>query len=393
MPLSSPLASALSRTNAVLTEEFGWQVAAHFGDTAAEYAAATEGAAVFDVSHRGKVEVSGPDAAAFLHNLCTNDVRRLGAGTGCEVFFTNAQARVLAHGYVFHLMLQNWPKPGDRREVYALDLDPGLADKVVRHLNQYRISEDVEAADVTRAYAQLHLAGPEAQSVLEKALRGDLQGLADLQDVERTFRSPTLRPGAPAPQSTSQAATAMIRIPSVATCHVRRYQRVGLPGYDLLCQASRAETVWQYVTSAGAVPAGMDTYHALRIEAGTPAYGLDIDESNLAPEVGRTPQAISYTKGCYLGQEPIVRIRDLGHVNRVLVGLKVEAPAPVPRGSKVFHDGKEVGQITSSAASPKLRAIAALAYLRRDSQKPDTRLQVDTGSGRYDAVVTLLPAG
>jgi folate-binding protein YgfZ len=392
MPENSPLVLALVKARARLIEEAGWQVAAHFGDPAREYQTTCESAAVFDLSHRGRVEASGPDAAIFLHNLCSNEIKRLATGCGCETFFTNAQARVVAHGFVYHLVLQNWPKMGDRRQVHTIDLAPGTAEKLIRHLNQFLISEQVELADVTRAYGHLHLAGPHAQAVLEKALRGDVQGLEDLQDAERTFRSPTSLRDSSMYEAPGQA-TAMIRIPAVATCHIRRHKTLGLPGYDILAPASRIETVWQYLTAAGARPAGIDTYHALRIEAGTPLYGADIDESNLAPEVGRTAQAISYAKGCFLGQEPIVRIRDLGHVNRTLVGLRIDGIDPVPRGTKVWHDGKEVGHVTSAATCLRLAETVALGYLRGESQKPGTRLDIELSSGRRSAETMPLPFG
>jgi folate-binding protein YgfZ len=143
--------------------------------------------------------------------------------------------------------------------------------------------------------------------------------------------------------------------------------------------------------AAGVRPAGLETYHTLRVEAGTPLYGVDIDESNLAPEVGRTRQAISYTKGCYLGQEPIVRIRDLGHVNRSLLAVKIAAQEPVPRGTRLFREGKEVGQVTSSVVSPRLGATLALAYLRRGSDNAGTALEVEAGGGRRAAEVVALP--
>jgi len=162
-----------------------------------------------------------------------------------------------------------------------------------------------------------------------------------------------------------------------------------LPGYDLVCQRAEAAALWQALMSAGARPAGLEAYEILRIEAGTPIYGIDIDETNLAPEVARTRQAISYAKGCYLGQEPIVRIRDLGHVNRSLVGIT--CGQAVARGTRLFQDGKEVGQVTSAAQSPRLGATVALAYVRRGSQQPGTELEVETGQERVGAVVVALP--
>jgi tRNA-modifying protein YgfZ len=121
-----------------------------------------------------------------------------------------------------------------------------------------------------------------------------------------------------------------------------------------------------------------------------PVYGIDVDENVLAPEVGRTSQAISYTKGCYLGQETIVRIRDLGHVNRTLMGLKVQGNSVLPRGSKILRDGKEVGEVTSSVISPRLGAIA-LAYLHRSCQEAGKEVSVAVETGRVLAEVASLP--
>ncbi len=136
----------------------------------------------------------------------------------------------------------------------------------------------------------------------------------------------------------------------------------------------------------------MRAYEPLRIEAGTPEYGRDIDETVLAPEVGRTRQAISYTKGCYLGQEPVVRIRDLGQVNRLLLGLEVQTDQPVPSGAKITRAGEPAGHLTSSAFSPRLGRVVALGYLRRGSQEPGTALAVETPTGEsVPAVATALP--
>jgi folate-binding protein YgfZ len=127
----------------------------------------------------------------------------------------------------------------------------------------------------------------------------------------------------------------------------------------------------------------------LRVEAGAPLYGVDVDETTFAPEVGRTPQAISYAKGCYLGQEPIVMARDRGQVNRTLLGLLLPG-GPVPRGSLLFREGKEVGRVTSSVLSPTRGGIA-LAYVRRGHQQPGTALEVEAGGQRHRAEVAALP--
>jgi folate-binding protein YgfZ len=352
-----------AQAGAAFIEEAGWLMPDRYGDMPTEHAAALEGAAVFDVSHRSKIEVTGGDARAFLQGLCTNDVAGLPVGAGCEAFFTTVQARVVAHALVYHLLLH------DGRDALWLDAGPGLAEKIIKHLDHFLISEQVEFADRTLEFAQMHVAGPQARTVLESALHDDIPTLEPLQHMMRTFDVN-------------------------ATCNIRRNEPLGTPGYDIVCLASRAGMAWEALTRAGAVPAGLQANEVLRMEAGTPVYGKDMDESHLALEVGRTRQAISYTKGCFLGQEPLVRIRDLGHVNRSLTGLKIPGGAAVPRGTPLFRAGKEVGQVTSSVVSPRIGSAIALAYVRRGNWDPGTVLEIEAaGSGRVAEVAALPFAG
>src|SRR5262249_40130405 len=134
-------------------------------------------------------------------------------------------------------------------------------------------------------------------------------------------------------------------------------------------------------------PAGLETYHVLRVEAGTPQFRIDIDDTNLPQEVGRTERTISFTKGCYIGQETIARIRTYGHVNRMLVGLKLEGDGIEPRGAKLSHSGKEVGSVTSCVYSPRIAGPIALGYARRGSNEPGTKLVC--GDKRNAEVVAL----
>jgi folate-binding protein YgfZ len=169
-------------------------------------------------------------------------------------------------------------------------------------------------------------------------------------------------------------------------CQIRRHDRLGVGGYDVLCPAQAAESIWTALTAAGARPAGSQTWEVLRIEAGTPAQGSDVDETTFAPEVERTAQAICYTKGCYLGQEPVVMARDRGQINRFLRRLTLPS-GPVPAGSRLFRDGKEVGRVTSSALSPATGSGAGLGYVRRGNQEPGTALEVEVAGKRYPCLV------
>jgi folate-binding protein YgfZ len=323
-------------------------------DLAAEYHAAREAVALFDLSTRGKVEVAGPEAARFLHNLCTNDILHLPVGAGCEAFFTTAKAKVVVHAMIAHLVQ-------DQGDTFLLDVVPGQETKLLQHLDHYLISERVAFRDRTTELAQVHLAGPLAPIVLKQAF-------ADLPDLPPIHH------------------TAMPWVGGM----VRRNDFLGVPGFDIFFSPEKTVSVWEPLHQAGAVPAGPATYDLLRVEAGTPVFGSDIDENRLVMEVGRTAQAICYTKGCFLGQEPIVMARDRGHVNRTLLGLKLQGSGTVPLGAKLVRDTDEVGQVASSVVSPRLGPIA-LAYLRRGSQEPGTVVKVQGEGATRTAEVASLP--
>jgi len=300
-----------------------------------EYQAATASAALFDLSERAKIEVAGRDALEFLHNLCTQDVKSLPVGATREAFLTTNKARVLAHIWMLHRAAN----------VLLLDFAAGQAGKLLQHLNHHLISEQVEFADRTNEVAMLRLVGPAAQDVASRA------GISPM----------------------------------------RKHRLLALDGCDFFCPASDADQIRNTLVQAGAVLAGAETYNLLRVEAGLPEYGIDIDEDRLAMEVNRTSEAISYTKGCYLGQETIVMARDRGQVNRLLMGVKVATGEPLPRGTKLFRDGAEVGQVTSSVFSPMLGHAIALAYLRRGSWDAGTELIVEPNTDGRVAVAAALP--
>ena len=345
----SVLHQCAAEAGAVFVNEAGISVPARFTDPRAEWAAARQGAAVFDVSHRGQVELAGPDAAAFLHNLCTNDIKNLPAGRGCEFFLTTNKARVVGHGFAHRLL------PGEPMVLW-LDVAPGTAGKVAGHLDHYIVSERVEIADRTSSVAELHLCGPQAVPILGAVVPA-LPPLDALQHV----MADTLR--------------------------IVRHDRLGLPGFDLVGPVGPMGDLWRRLIQAGAAAAGLEAFNILRIEAGVPVDGIDIDAERFVVEVGRTKEAICYTKGCYLGQEPIVMARDRGHLNRLLLGLKVDAPEPLPGGTKVMQNGQEVGLVTSSVWSPLVQSVIALAYIKRGSQEPGTTVEVAS----HQAVVAPLP--
>jgi len=322
-----------------------------YGDPRAEYRAACEQAAWFDLSDRGKIALAGEEAVFFLNNLCTNDIKNLGLGASCEAFLCTAKAKVVAHVFVSHY----------QKDVLLLDFESEQTEKVFNHLNHYLISEQVEITDRSSAIHLAHLCGPHAHGILETVLDKPLGDFPPLQ----------------------------LRLEGYIL--IRRNDLLGLPGFDLFFPPEKGVEVLEPITLiGGAEPAGRDAWEILRIEAGTPVYGKDIDENRVVMEVGRTQQAICYTKGCFLGQEPIVMARDRGHVNRTLLGIKIDGETPAAPGTRLFRDGAEVGQVTSSVVSYRLGPIA-LGYLKRGHQEPGTIVELDPTTDGRKASVSALP--
>jgi folate-binding protein YgfZ len=339
--------------------EEGWEVPDDFGDWEAEYEAVANEAAVFDRSHCGKIEVSGPEAARFLHNLCTNDVLGLKPASGCEAYLTTGQAKILGCAAIYYQPM------ADGSPSYWLDVGPGMGPKVAAHLNRHWISERIELVDRTAELSQVHIAGPMASSVLERTFGKSVTINADLEIRVEHF--------------------------DALPCSVRRRDFIGFPGYDLGLPADSERLIWTALVHAGAKPAGLHAFHMRRIEVGMPQYGLDVDETNLPQEVGRIEKTVSFTKGCYIGQETVARIRTYGHVNRSLVLLKVTGNASVPSESLVSRDTQEIGATRSWTYFPSQNKTLAFAYLRRGHEKPGTIVEIAAPSGRLAAEVIGLP--
>lgn len=284
-----------------------------------------------DRSARTKIELTGPHAAPFLHNLCSNEIKALAVGDGCEVFFADRTARYVSFGHVYHLIL------GDGRHAFWLDLPVGTGSKMIQHLDKHLVSEQVSFADRTMEFCQFHLCGSTAAKVLSQAIHEEVPNLANHQHMVRSIEE---------------------RIP----CNIRRNDHLGHPGFDILVLHGRSRAVWDRLVMAGANPVGETGYQGLRIKAGYPEEPSDLNETVRVMEVDRPSTAISDKKGCYLGQEPIVMARDRGQLNR-----KLRRVALVGAGITVgplLVEGKEIGRLTSLSWSREGEALG-LAYLRR----------------------------
>lgn len=296
---------------------------------------------------RSHLEITGADRASFLHNLCTNDIRKLAVGQGCEAFFCNVQGKVLAH-----VLLYCGPSS------IALETVPGAAERLANHLERYHIRENVEIVDRTSAWHETLLVGANVPAAFD-AFGISTLPTGDLGHATAEFNGHAVQ---------------LRRLPLVAG------------GWAVVCEANAGDAVRQAIEKAGGVAMTPAAFEQARIEAGWPWYGVDISEQNLASEVGRDAQAISYTKGCYLGQETIARIDALGHVNRSLVGVLFTGSEIPAAGLSLTHAGQEVGQVTSAAWSPKRGAPLALAYVRRGSCQVGAELSSPLGPGTVIAL-------
>src|SRR5262249_20928042 len=261
-------------------------------------------------------------------NLCTNDVKRLDLGRGCQAFLTTSQAKTVALACIYRT----------EAERFCLDSGRVPGDVIARHLDRFLVSEAAEISDRSDELAQLHLAGPEAHRILSSI--AEVAGDAPELSVHQvTWRDTNF--------------------------DIRVRSRLGTTGCDLVAEPAAAAAAWGVMVGAGAVAAGFEAYETMRVEAGIPEYGVDIDETNLPQETGRAEEAVSFDKGCYIGQETIARIRAYGHVNRYLVRLTV-AGVRVPRpGSKLFSGQTEIGRVSSASWAPSSESVVALGYVRR----------------------------
>ena len=308
-----------------------------------QYQAVHEQVGWLRLDSRTLLEVGGADRATFLHNLCTNDVKKLQPGQGCEAFITNVQGRILGHAMIFR-----------ESDSIVMETASGQAEILLGHFDRYLIREDVVLNDRTAQWRQLLLVGPHA--------RGLLQGLGVdsawqmMEHRELTWAGTTVR--------------------------IRRVPLLAVDSFLVQFNGTDVEAVVQSLLEHGAQEFAEAVFEICRIESGFPLYGQDITSTNLPQEVGRDEQAISFTKGCYLGQETVARIDAMGHVNRHFVGLQFAEDADPVIGTELQHQDKVVGRVTSVCASPQLGTPLGLGCVRREAATPGCELDSVAGAAK-----------
>jgi folate-binding protein YgfZ len=322
----------------------GREVAADYGDLEAEYRAAREAVALHDASYRETLRITGEDRASFLHGMVTQDVNGLPSGAAAYTAMTTAKGAMVADARLLK-----------READLLLDVEPGMGAKVREFLEKYLISEDAEFHDATGEWGLLRLLGPRTAEVLGTALGGTFEPLA--------------------PNASRSVSLAGAQVLLVGHASFEKH------GVDLLVPRGALEVVWKALVQAGGArglkPLGFQALELLRVEAGVPRYGQDMVETTIPLEANLT-HAISYNKGCYIGQEVIARATFRGHMNRKLAGLLLGEVEAAP-GTELRKGEKKVGWITSVVRSPAQGQRVALGYVHRDHLEPGTELTLAEG--------------
>lgn len=348
-----------AKLKATFEEVTDWQVPAHYGDMLGEYRSVREAVGLADLSHRGKVRITGDDRVKWLQSVISNDILPLQPGQGRYSSFLSHKGKMLTYFRCYMqpdaVMLEDVGEIGD--QTYA----------ALRKFLLYGTKAKME--NCRESWALLLISGPKAAAVLKAAFGTDAN---DLQPVN--FISAAI---------------------GGQTALVIRTEETGERDYEICIPSDGVVAAWERLVEAGApygiTPFGSQAREALRIEAGIPKAGPELNEEIVPPEANLEGKAFSLTKGCYPGQEVVARMDTYGNVRRHLVGLLLRDSTVPPKGAKLFSGDREVGWISSAVKSPKLGQSIALGFPLRDFSKPGTQLSVDVEGKRLAATVHALP--
>jgi folate-binding protein YgfZ len=353
----SDLFEFLQGQGAVYVETEGWLLPRTFDSTEAEYRAVRGAVGLIDMPHRHLLQFTGADRVSFLQGMLSNDVRALQMFEGQHAAILTQQGKMIAEVRVLCAL----------NSIY-LDFWEPRKETILAHLNRYLVADEVEITDPSENWHMLSVQGPRTGELLAKLFNAG-------------------------PLPSNPAHHGMIQFDGSPICVVRA-NHFDEAGYDLIVAKSAVANVAQRLTEIGeefsAAWIGEEVIEILRVEAGVPRHGVDYTEDNLLLEID-LKDAVSFTKGCYLGQEVVERIRSRGHVNKRLSGLLLDGDDPARSGAPLLAGGKEAGKITSSVRSPALRKPIALGYVQKDFWASGTELTVADPRGARRATVSDLP--
>jgi folate-binding protein YgfZ len=346
---------------ACFAEVNGMEVVDRYDEALAEPAAFRESAGVLDLGFRGRLSLAGADRRQFLNGQVTNNVKDLKPGEGCYAALVTAKGKMVSDLNIFCLP-----------DELLVDFEPGLSSAVVQRFEKYIIADDVQVVDVAPHYGLLSVQGPKSAQVVNRIGLG-----FSLPEEPLGFGS--------------------VNEPTLGEVYCMNHSRGTAKGFDLFVPVAALAAVADKLIAAakivGGRPCGWRALEIARIEAGIPRFSADMDETNLPPEAGIEERAISYSKGCYIGQEVIARIRTYGQVAKSLRGLLLaDDLTELPKkGDKLFHGDKEAGCITTAVASPTFRRNLALGYVRRECNEPGTELRLRAAERDSPARIVPLP--
>jgi folate-binding protein YgfZ len=348
--METPLIHEEQEAGARLADFNGCQLPELFSSFDAEYRAAREHVALFDTNWHAIVELTGPDRARYLNAIVSNDIKTLADGTGKLALLLNPQGHVLAELEIYAL-----------QEKLLVLSHASVRERTVATLDRFIIMDDVTLTDVTERFGTIAVEGPRAGTVISEACGLALEGF-------------------------SERAIAEVKMEAVL-CHLIRHSHFGAPAAEIIASREHLPRLWTFlygsVHAMRGAPIGMRALNALRLEAGVPWFPDDFNDTVIPHEAALETTHISFSKGCYTGQEIVERVRSRGQVNRRRVRLKFSSsdpPVPLTRLRTRDAEAKEVGIITSSAFSPAADAAIGMAYVRREHNTPGSVLDCDGGT-------------
>ena len=345
MPLAT-LQERFASTAARMENYRGADTAASFGDPAGELRALLEGCGLYDLSWQAKLVLTGEDRVRWLNGMVTNNIRDLAVGHGVYCFVLTAQGRIVADLVAYN-----------RGDHLLVTSDRAQAAAITETFDRFIIMDDVEVVDIGDKLSAVGMAGPRAAEVMQAA-GIDVTGIAPGQVVDLAWRE--------------------VGISVVRSVHPNT------DGFEVWFAAEKSPTVWDVLASAGATPVGSEAVEWFRIIRGVPRYGVDLGQRDL-PQETEQKHALSFTKGCYVGQEIVERIRARAILHRTFTGFVVEGEPP-QAGTKITDGDKSIGELTSAAKIPLPggERTVALGYLRREFEAPGTTVRIGDQTGTVE---------
>ena len=348
-----------ARLGAIFEEVAGWTMPAHYGDAVSEHRSVREAVGLADLSHRGKLRVTGDDRVKWLQSVISNDILPLQPGQGRYSSFLTHKGKMLTYFRVYVLadavMLEDVGEIGEA--TYA----------ALRKFLLYGTKAKME--NCAETWGLFLVSGPRAAQSVKAAFGTDVAHLKPVNFISAIIGG--------------QSAL------------IIRTEETGEEDYEILLPADAVISAWERLMEAGAPfgikAIGSTACEALRMEAGIPKAGPDLNEEVVPPEANLEGKAFSLSKGCYPGQEVVARMDTYGSVRRRLVGLLLEEETVPPRGAKLYSGDREVGWVSSATRSPQLNAVIALGFPLRDFSAPETALTVDVEGNHLAATVKTLP--